>query len=90
MQNFVFFLTGVTRNMNFFETFVNDVGTLFIKVIDDAIYHFLVSRDRRGGNDDRIVIADRHFIEISRSHAGKRAHRLALRARGNDDELAVE
>ena len=90
VQYLVLFLAGVPRNVNFFQAFINDVRALFIKIVDDAVHHFFISGNGRRGNNNRIVVSDRHFVEIARSHTGKRAHRLALRTRRNDQKLAVE
>ena len=78
------------RNVYLFERFVDNVRAFPVKVVDDAVDHLFVARDGAGGNDDRVVFTDCDLVEFPRRHARERAHRLALTARGYDDDLAVE
>ena len=84
------FLAGVTGDVDLFQALIHDFRALFVQVVDDAVDHALVARDGARGDDHGIVGADRDFVELPRRHARQRAHRLALRARGDDDDLPVK
>ena len=67
--------------MNLGKTFVNDLCSAAIEIIDNVVNHALIAGNRRRRNNNGIVIADRNLVEFIGGNASKRAHRLALTAR---------
>ena len=49
----------------------------------------LVAGDGRGGDDDGVVGGDAQGLVLARRHAGQGAHRFALAARAQHDDLVV-
>ena len=57
------------------------------KVVDHGKDGFLVARDQRGRQDDRVSVADRDLAVLAARHARQRSHRFALRAGGDEHRL---
>ena len=71
------------------DRFINDFRAFSVKIVNDLINALFVARNGRRRNNDRIVAPHLHLIVIARSHSGKRAHRLALASRGNDNKVFI-
>ncbi len=85
----VFFTAGVSRNVDMLQTFVNNVRAFAVKIVYYSVNELFVTGDWRRGYDYRIVTAHGYGGIITVRHTRKRAHRLALTARGNDQNFAV-
>ena len=82
-------LISVSGNVDFGERFVYDAATVTIQVVYYVIHHALVAGYGRCGYDDGVVVTQLDLGHFVASHARERAERLALTARGDDDEVLV-
>ena len=63
------------------------IAPSFVEIVDRACDRFLVARDRRRADDDRIAGDDAELLVIAHRHAREPAHRLALRTGRHHDDL---
>ena len=82
-----FFLAGVTGNVYAVALFVNNLRTQLIQMVDSTGNQLFIARNRRSGNNYRIARHNVHLFMVAHSHAGQGAHRLALAAGGNNNDL---
>ena len=57
------------------------------QLVDHPVHGGLVARDQGGGQDDRVALGDPDRV-IPGGHPGQRGHRLALRPRADQHDLA--
>src|SRR5215467_4082575 len=77
----------MTRNVNVRNGLVEDLRALAKQVIDRAVHHFLIARDRRCREDDGIVWLDAHLAMILVGNARESRGWLSLAAGTYDDDL---
>ena len=63
------------------------VGADVVEPVDRLVDRALVARDRRRGEDDRVALAQLDLRVVAVGHPPQRGERLALGARGDDDDL---
>ena len=80
-------LAGVARDVHLVHPLVDHVGAQPHQVVDDAADRLFVAGNGVGADDDEVVRSDRHLAVVARRHARKRAHRLALAARRDEDDV---
>src|SRR5438132_335759 len=77
----------MARNVNVRNGLVEDLRALAKQVVDRAVHHFLIARDRRCREDDGVVWLDTHHAMVLVGDAGEGRGRLSLAAGTDDDDL---
>ena len=86
IDQFDFLLACMSGNMNILE---DNFCTLHGKFIDNLGYRFLISRNRIGTENNRIIRFNHDFLVDIRCHTGKRSHRFTLASCCNQHYLLI-
>ena len=82
-------LAGVTGNMQTLALFIDHIGTLPVKLVDDLGNSLFVTGDSGCGNDDPVAGNDIDLLMGGEGHPVQSGHIFALRAGGNNDDLVL-
>ena len=82
------FLAGVAGDVDVRLLVMHDLGAAAIEVVDHVRDRALVAGNRARGDDHDVALLDRDLLVLADGHARERRRRLALRAGGEDDQLA--
>ena len=86
IDQFDLFLAGMSGNVDILE---DNLRTLHGELVDNLGYCLLISRDRVGTENDRIIWLDRDLLVDICSHTGKSRHGLTLASCRDQDYLII-
>ena len=85
--HFQLLLAGVAGDMDFVHLLIYDIRAELHQLVNDTADGLFVAGNRSCGNYNIIVRVNFDLTVIRERHAGQGAHRFALAARGDDNEL---